>query len=541
MSEVSQWVDKESGFGTSSIDADPGLVTTSQFITLLTVSRSYEYHWAGKSHSSSLGSNVRSLLNQMINQTSPIIRYALLVCSISTIIDGRVQGEDVPATCTTCHKDQAHQLPSSVHTSLSCQECHKGSDSFSIATDDLPRLISAATQQNQQGTFQHGTDFLGKPSRKEIPKLCGDCHADVLRMNPFGLRTDQLTRYLTSGHGKTLTEKQDDRVAVCTDCHGSHDVLAAKEPLSKTHPTNIPGTCATCHANVDLMAEYGLAVEIVEEYHQSVHGQLLLEQGDTGSPNCATCHGHHSSAPPGFATVNAVCSKCHKHVADNFATSIHAMQEEHKGCVQCHGGGEDRHFHLIERITKPAGILIQRYQHLLQTNVTPTPQQVTEAINPNPRQIINHAISTCTDCHEDLEDDESLPKLFELLDHIENAERTYVSTASRLAKLGQGVLLVDHQRFLFEDAKTHLIELAPLQHTLDLAKVEAKVSQLNEVCEQVNDELDELESGLLLRHQALWPIWAVAVAFSLVLYLKYKQLESRWVKPLPRNEEELES
>jgi len=280
-----------------------------------------------------------------------MIEHLCLVILVTIVSYDSVKAEDVQATCTTCHKDQAHQLPNSVHATLSCQECHKGSVSFYIAIDELPRLISAASQKNQQATFEHGIDFRGIPSRKDIPQLCGDCHDDVLKMNPFGLRTDQLTRYLTSGQGKTLTEKQDDRVAVCTDCHGSHDVLAAIDPLSKTHPTNIPGTCATCHSNVDLMAEYDLAVEIVDEYHQSVHGRLLLELGDTGSPSCATCHGNHSVAPPGFTKVAAVCGKCHQHVADNFATSIHAQQEEHKGCVQCHGGGEDRHFHMIERIT----------------------------------------------------------------------------------------------------------------------------------------------------------------------------------------------
>ena len=47
-------------------------------------------------------------------------------------------------------------------------------------------------------TFDHGTPFHGKPPRADIPSLCGDCHANVTRMNPFGLRTDQLTRYWTS-------------------------------------------------------------------------------------------------------------------------------------------------------------------------------------------------------------------------------------------------------------------------------------------------------------------------------------------------------
>ena len=43
---------------------------------------------------------------------------------------------------------------------------------------------------------------------------------------------------------------------------------------------------------------------------------------------------------------------------------------------------------------------------------------------------------------EDLEDDESLPKLFTVLDDIAAAERKYVETARRLDEVGQGVLLL---------------------------------------------------------------------------------------------------
>ncbi len=201
--------------------------------------------------------------------------------------------------------------------------------------------------------------------------------------------------------------------------------------------------------------------------------------------------------------------------------------------MQCHGGGEGRHFHLIERITKTPGVLIQRYSHLLEKEPNPTPDEITEAINAKPKEIIMRAMPTCTDCHDDLEDDESLPKLLEILDGISEAERYYAQTADRLEKVGQGVLLVENQRFLFDDAKTQLIGLAPLQHTLNNDKVKAKVAELNAVCDQVNAELDTLEDGLRLRYVALIPIWAFAVLFSVILYVKYKQLKRQYVTPLP--------
>ncbi len=457
----------------------------------------------------------------------------LMVVFIARVVIGCVStasfAQENKVSCQTCHTTQGSELGTSVHHGLTCQECHSGESSFEIPKSELAKFL--ARPADSQLTFDHGQSFLGKPNRKEVPSRCGTCHADVAKMNPYGMRTDQLARYLTSGHGKALVNGNE-KVAVCIDCHGSHDIRTGRDPESKTYPLHVPDTCASCHADKDLMAESGLPVEIVSEYRDSVHGKLLFEEGDTGAPTCATCHGNHSAMPPGFSTIGAVCGQCHQHESAMFATSIHAGQDEHKGCVQCHGGGEDSHFHHIDRISKPPGILIQRYAHLLKTQSNPTAAQVADAIHPGPKQIINHALATCMDCHDDLEDDENLPKMFKLLDEIAAAELRYVETANRLEHVGQGVLLVENQRFLFEDAKTHLISLAPTQHTLDNEKVAEKVAALNEVCAQVNDQLDELEAGLSLRYKLLGPMWVLAILFSIAIYAKFKQLKKQWVKPL---------
>ncbi len=459
------------------------------------------------------------MIKRHVSVTAAILAMALAPAGAAA--------DDV-VTCATCHTDEAEDFSASAHKDFACRDCHAGEATYAVAPADLGKYVRS--RRSPELKFDHGASFAGKPARADVPTLCGECHADVQRMNPFGLRTDQLARYWTSGHGTTLKEKGDDRVAVCIDCHGAHDILPAREPMSRANPANVPDTCSVCHANQALMSEYGLPVEVVSEYRNSVHGKLLHEQGDLGAPTCASCHGNHAAMPPGFKTVGAVCGRCHQHASELFATSIHATQEEHKGCVQCHGGGEDRHFHYIERITKPPGMMIQRYARLLKSNATPSDAQIAESIHPDAKKIVTHALPTCLACHEELEEDESLPKLFVLLDDIAEAERYYVQTADRLAKVGQGVLLVDNQRFLLEDANTHLIALAPIQHTLDNEAVATKVAELNTVCDQINAELDELETGLRQRHNALIPIWGFAGCFSLVLYTKFKILKRDWVK-----------
>jgi hypothetical protein len=380
----------------------------------------------------------------------------------------------------------------------------------------------------QRQAFDHGAGFLGKPGRAQIPTLCGECHADVARMNPYGLRTDQLAAYWTSGHGRALKERGETRVAVCVDCHGSHGILKPSEATSTTHPLNVPKVCAKCHADKALMAEFELPIAVVDEYRHSVHGELLAG-GDTGAPHCATCHGNHAAAPPGVASVGAVCGKCHQHAANFFATSVHSQLPEFHGCVQCHGGGPSAHFHLIERITTPPSVLIQRYAHLLHTEPKTAPEAMTEALNPSPRQLVQRVMPTCLGCHDDQETDTSLAKLTQVLDVIAAAQRNYVEAAHELDRVGQGVLLVDNQRFKFEDAKTHLIALAPLQHTLDLGKTSTKVAELDAVCSEVRADLQALESGLRWRRLALVPIWVFAVIFSAMLYAKYKALRAEYV------------
>ena len=461
-------------------------------------------------------------------RTTGCVRSLFAAAAMVAVGATSIGRADEPAVkCGTCHAVQAGELAGSVHARQSCVECHGGTESYSLSEAEIETFRAAVTDASRH--FEHGAGFRGKPERRQIPERCGTCHADVARMNPYGLRTDQLVRYRTSGHGKTLGATGDERVAVCVDCHGSHGILSRREPASKTHPLNIPDTCAVCHADAALMGEYGLPVEVVDEYRRSVHGRLLLEQRDTGAPTCASCHGNHSAVPPGFATVGAVCGKCHQDADEAFAGTPHAKQDDFKGCLQCHGGGEGSHHHL-ERVTLSPGLLRRRYEQLTADQADPTAAPVMAELHPAPRKMFEKVLPSCMECHEEIEEDEALQGMVSILDSIAESERTYASTAVRLEKAGQGVLLVDSQRFTFEDAKTHMIGLASIQHTLDAEKVGEKVAELNAVCKQVETELDQLEADLRWRHTLLVPIWLFAAFFAAAMYIKFKQLKHAYVE-----------
>ena len=76
-------------------------------------------------------------------------------------------------------------------------------------------------------------------------------------------RTDQLSEYWTSQHGKKL-KTGDLKVATCVSCHdmphgnaidtAPHGIRAVKEPESPVYHTKVAQTCAKCHSDKAVMA-----------------------------------------------------------------------------------------------------------------------------------------------------------------------------------------------------------------------------------------------------------------------------------------------
>ena len=243
-------------------------------------------------------------------------------------------------SCLDCHSNLPEPLGVSVETysqnihgqkGLTCAACHGGDAS----SDDPERAMSRAA------------GWKGKIERKQIPELCASCHSDAERMKKYnpGLRVDQFQQYKTSVHGQKWA-KSDTKVAVCTDCHGVHDLRAPSDPRSSVHPTNIATTCSHCHADADYMKPYGIKTDQFANYQQSVHHDAMMVRGDLSAPTCTTCHGNHGATPPGVASVTNVCSNCHVFQAQLFGTSPHKdafAAAGLPGCVTCHSNHGIKH------------------------------------------------------------------------------------------------------------------------------------------------------------------------------------------------------
>src|SRR5581483_3967833 len=233
-----------------------------------------------------------------------VLRGLLILLALPMVSFGAGFGE-TKNSCVECHAALPDNLGvtqekfnEDIHSrkGLTCASCHGGDP-----TSDDPGVAMSKK-----------AGWKGKIERKQVPELCGSCHSNAAYMRQFNprLRTDQLSEYRTSVHGKRLAGG-DTNVAVCTDCHSVHDVRAPSDSRSSVNPANVANTCARCHADAAHMKNYKIPTTQFAEYSKSVHHDALVVRGDSSAPTCSTCHGNHGATPPGVASVANICANCH--------------------------------------------------------------------------------------------------------------------------------------------------------------------------------------------------------------------------------------
>ncbi len=372
-------------------------------------------------------------------------------------------------SCLVCHEVQRDEFASSAHgqAGLSCMDCHGGNP-------------------NIEDEKAHATaDFKKAPTNKrEIAELCARCHSDVRRMNPYGLPTDQLAQYKTSKHGEQLFEHNDQKVAVCTDCHGVHDIMKSKSPQSRTNPLKIPETCGRCHGDAKLMDLYHLPSDVVKQYRSSYHAAMLFEKGDLSAPTCITCHGNHGAMPPGTREVRQVCGKCHVRQRELFDQSPHAAATaggSFKGCISCHSN------HDIQKAS------------------------------------LNLYDQSCRRCHN--QGGKPLAVRDGLEKTLREAATGYENAARSVQEATVQGLSTDDQKLLLQDARTRLTQMEVLQHTLSPENLQAVHGQFGKVIQQIQDGIADLKRFERWKRRSLIPIACFLLAMALLFWLKRRQIE----------------
>lgn len=303
------------------------------------------------------------------------------------------------AKCLACHGPESTAAPRvrvnpkalelSSHAGLACTDCHAvilGQDKAGLPHPKKLPDVNCTERCHREPPAQtpglsplfypdsiHGQDYrqnrateaakcwdchgkhsilgIGDPqstvSRRNIPLTCSRCHEDMKVVVKYNIHQEApYQEYLKSVHGKSWREKTGDTfAAICTDCHGIHNIqgvgrgeIAARKPE----------TCGRCHEAV-----FG-------QYRDSIHGRVAL-QGNVDAPLCVDCHGEHTIASPRdknaatFAThIADTCSACHarpeimkkygipENKISTFIESLHGIAvglgyKAAANCTSCHG------------------------------------------------------------------------------------------------------------------------------------------------------------------------------------------------------------
>lgn len=388
--------------------------------------------------------------------------------------------------CITCHADLEDELGAPVQlftrdvhlgAGLSCASCHGGDP-----TSDDPDVA----MDPKKG-------FVGKPGPLGMPRFCDRCHGDAAfmkRYNP-GLPVDQYTKYLTSVHGQ-LNKAGDERAAQCASCHPAHNMKPAKDPTSSVYALNIPSTCGHCHADSAYMAPYGIPVDQLSGFSESVHGRALLERHDLGAPACNDCHGNHAASPPITGAIANVCGNCHAFNAELFARSPHRKAYEENdipACEVCHG--------------------VHRIREL------------------NVENLGDGSESVCFNCHATDDGTRGIEVAVKLKEGLTRLDGEYLRAESLLAVAERKGMMIDDAEFQLNDARQAIIQANTLIHAFSDSVLEFKVDSgmvvLASVAQTAQKQIDEAS----FRRLGL-VISSLIISFvAIMLFFKIRDMERK--------------
>lgn len=273
--------------------------------------------------------------------------------------------------CLACHGQPGMQttLPSgetlyttvdpqvynaSVHgqAGQACVDCHPDTTSYPHAS--LPintrrelsmRLYRIACEQCHQDKYDATLDGVHQAAiAGGVPEaaICTDCHG-THNIAPAGeprSRGSQMCErchsqifelYKASVHGAALLGEGNPDVPSCTDCHEVHGMQG---PSTSAFHLFSPQICARCHADKEMMGRYGINTDVFETYVADFHGEtvyLFEKQApdqETNKPVCIDCHGVHDMRKvddPESSVIKEnllkTCQKCHPDATANFPTS----------------------------------------------------------------------------------------------------------------------------------------------------------------------------------------------------------------------------
>ncbi|MGD8940817.1 MAG: cytochrome C [Gammaproteobacteria bacterium] len=251
--------------------------------------------------------------------------------------DGFLKSVHAKRGCVECHQDIL-QIPhrKNIDRKVGCVQCHRelwDKAQREGKTEEFARLRVVVKQIDSYMNSIHARPSMQDQSRTnatcynchnahyiypeesmerverrlQIPQVCGKCHEAEKNL------------YLTSVHGKEVTQNGNINAAVCSDCHTTHDIDSPEQASIRLLITK---NCGTCHR------------ENLKTYMGTYHGQVN-RLGYAYTAKCFDCHGSHGiqrvKDPASQVHVNnriQTCRKCHENASEGFL-SFHPHGNTH--------------------------------------------------------------------------------------------------------------------------------------------------------------------------------------------------------------------
>ena len=357
---------------------------------------------------------------------------------------------------------------------------------------------------------------------------------------------------------------------LCHECHGGDPALDDMDEVRESDnwrgvPSHgeVPNFCARCHSDPSYMHEHnpGLPTDQLAKYKTSVHGQLLLEEGDSNVANCVSCHSSHqigTAKMPHSSThpqnIPDMCGSCHAnedHMSgygiptdqvSDYKQSVHGEALLVDGdlaapaCNDCHGNhgasppgvgslsavcGTCHAFQMDLFNKSPHGAAFADYGfpmceacHGNHKITSPTDDWVGTA---DP--------AVCTECHS--EDDGT--RAFQVAAGISHTLDSLVSQRTlarqKLAKASDLGMMTSELEFTLKDVTQNLIETRTMVHSFSLEKVQEEANDGFAKAEEVRQQAAGLIDEYYFRRKGLGLATLFITILAVTLWLKIRRLD----------------
>jgi hypothetical protein len=256
--------------------------------------------------------------------------------------------------CKQCHGYHEVSSPKGANSSVGglnavdkCGACHPDVKEEYVKSEHFKAVQTKQSANAPDCNYCHRNPITKgwiknyKERKVNQNAVCVECHKSDSH-NPDVLKKISNN---DSRHAK-LRKSGKEYAAVCTDCHGFHNVRKNDDFEAALNAKNSSSACGKCH------------IHIAQEYQNSIHG-IAQMKGNANAAGCVSCHHEHSKennpkVDDGIYTANnlnkefaeksntVVCINCHTN--DNLIqeSKLKTLSQAHKWLP-----GLDKHFQTV--------------------------------------------------------------------------------------------------------------------------------------------------------------------------------------------------